>query len=626
MQLTAAVINAGLGDLTLGLEMAGFHVIAAYEMDQKAVAIHKRNFDVPVYPITEEGAPSVDLLAARIYQPVSSRVERHATEYERMMERLANYLQNYKPKAFLLHLNLSSIRTERMGRFFDWAYEHDYHLSCRILDVSQLTGFPVNERMACAVGILKTVGKEFLFPETMALPIVPEEFLDWNDSIDPWYYRINFARTPILEDGSRFYSWKGHAYFGTEHIQWNQMRYPIVLDSQGLRRITHREIANLKGFPEGYSINDKNKSWLYEKLMYAGNVVVLRQVAETLRGMLEYDPWRSQQRLNRIRFKRLFTRYLSELTKKAPDTSLEVEQTGEQADFIFGQGNERLYFEVRYYNNDYALHSKVKAACEHMKLLKEGIPVLVIANEAPEQLKEECKEQYGVYIWDVGNLLWMFSDFPNIRNEFVALLSYSVEHIEPCAPVPNIHRKVEEAKQEELDWRGRLKKIEPGREQFAEYEAICIEMLKYVLGDYLTLWEAQQKSNNGLYRFDLCCKIKNGADHDFFDTIKHYFNTKYIVFEFKNYQKEIGQEEIYTTEKYLYEKALRKVAIIISRNGANQHAFQAARGTLRETGKLILCLSDNALLDMVDIKERGEQEPAEYLGTILDDVLMHLEK
>ena len=99
-----------------------------------------------------------------------------------------------------------------------------------------------------------------------------------------------------------------------------------------------------------------------------------------------------------------------------------------------------------------------------------------------------------------------------------------------------------------------------------------------------------------------------------------------IVFEFKNYQKEIGQEEIYTTEKYLYEKALRKVAIIISRNGANQHAFQAARGTLRETGKLILCLSDNALLDMVDIKERGEQEPAEYLGTILDDVLMHLEK
>lgn len=30
MQLTAAIINAGLGDLTLGLQMSGFNVVAAY--------------------------------------------------------------------------------------------------------------------------------------------------------------------------------------------------------------------------------------------------------------------------------------------------------------------------------------------------------------------------------------------------------------------------------------------------------------------------------------------------------------------------------------------------------------------------------------------------------------------
>ena len=33
MQMTAAVINAGLGDLSLGLEMAGIKVVAAYETD-----------------------------------------------------------------------------------------------------------------------------------------------------------------------------------------------------------------------------------------------------------------------------------------------------------------------------------------------------------------------------------------------------------------------------------------------------------------------------------------------------------------------------------------------------------------------------------------------------------------
>ena len=80
------------------------------------------------------------------------------------------------------------------------------------------------------------------------------------------------------------------------------------------------------------------------------------------------------------------------------------------------------------------------------------------------------------------------------------------------------------------------------------------------------------------------------------------------------------------TEKYLYEKALRKVAVIISRSGPDEHALQAVKGSLRENGKLIICLSDNSLLEMIDIKDRGEQEPAEFLGAILDDLLVHLEK
>lgn len=49
MQLTAAVINAGLGDLSLGLERAGFRVVAAYEMEEKAVKIYQFNLETPVY-------------------------------------------------------------------------------------------------------------------------------------------------------------------------------------------------------------------------------------------------------------------------------------------------------------------------------------------------------------------------------------------------------------------------------------------------------------------------------------------------------------------------------------------------------------------------------------------------
>lgn len=75
-----------------------------------------------------------------------------------------------------------------------------------------------------------------------------------------------------------------------------------------------------------------------------------------------------------------------------------------------------------------------------------------------------------------------------------------------------------------------------------------------------------------------------------------------------------------------YRTALRKTAIIISRRGSDDHALQAAKGSLRENGKLILCLSDLDLLKMADIKAQGEKEPADFLSEMLDRLLIHLEK
>ena len=99
----------------------------------------------------------------------------------------------------------------------------------------------------------------------------------------------------------------------------------------------------------------------------------------------------------------------------------------------------------------------------------------------------------------------------------------------------------------------------------------------------------------------------------------------YIIY-YKNYKEKITQREIYTTEKYLYKKALRSVAIIVSREGASRNALLAAKGCLRENGKLILCLSDKDLNELIHIKEKGEQPTAEFFEAMLDDILIHLEK
>lgn len=41
MQLTAAVINAGIGDLSLALAMAGYHVVTAYETEEKWYMLYR---------------------------------------------------------------------------------------------------------------------------------------------------------------------------------------------------------------------------------------------------------------------------------------------------------------------------------------------------------------------------------------------------------------------------------------------------------------------------------------------------------------------------------------------------------------------------------------------------------
>lgn len=149
--------------------------------------------------------------------------------------------------------------------------------------------------------------------------------------------------------------------------------------------------------------------------------------------------------------------------------------------------------------------------------------------------------------------------------------------------------------------------------------------MKELFIDDLSVWQEQKKSNDDLYRFDLICKIKDEKINSFWKFIEDFFNSKYIIFEFKNYSDFITQKEIYTTEKYLYAKALRGVAIILSCNGGDKNAEKAIKGILRENGKLIISLSNEDIIFMLENKLKNE-DAADYLYDKLDMMLMELEK
>ena len=87
----------------------------------------------------------------------------------------------------------------------------------------------------------------------------------------------------------------------------------------------------------------------------------------------------------------------------------------------------------------------------------------------------------------------------------------------------------------------------------------------------------------------------------------------------------IRQGQICTTEKYLFETALRKVAIIITRHGIDENGMRLAKGILRESGKLIIILNDEDIKEMIALYERGDKATC-VLTKKLDEILTKLEK
>lgn len=269
------------------------------------------------------------------------------------------------------------------------------------------------------------------------------------------------------------------------------------------------------------------------------------------------------------------------------------------------------------------IESGVQRICDIAKAYK-MIPILITFQNIKEEKRDYYYKEYPELILiDIKNLLYTVKDDPKLYNELVAMLPYSIDNIEPQKGFINLDSIQHDDYTSSLI--KEIKLCRSGKLSFVTYEELCCELLKNIFSVDLALWRSQQKSNKDLYRFDLLCRIKDGNQKTFWSILERYFNSKYIIFEFKNYSKPITQKEIYTTERYLYSTALRGVAIVIAANGYEENAYWAAKGSLRENGKLIMLFNTEDLIAMNKMKMEQE-DPANYLLNKLDDLLLELEK
>lgn len=175
-----------------------------------------------------------------------------------------------------------------------------------------------------------------------------------------------------------------------------------------------------------------------------------------------------------------------------------------------------------------------------------------------------------------------------------------------------------------------LNAIPVGIEGAAAFERFCIDCFiteneDIGFGQYIYNGKPQETTVDGQRRFDYVAAIKSPWSSPFqlespWDVFLLDFNSRLIVFEFKNYSGPVTRNEVLLTSKYLSHSAKRSVAILITRSEVGQSAFDEAQSILREHKKLIVAVS---ILDLIDALE-NDQDLNALLAERVTDFLMGL--
>ncbi len=258
--------------------------------------------------------------------------------------------------------------------------------------------------------------------------------------------------------------------------------------------------------------------------------------------------------------------------------------------------------------------AKLRADAERLASLIEttdGLskPIIVIGSDLTPAAKTWSENQFHFHVWDMQELIRQAAPYPEIKQR---LQDYRGDVSKPTlVSDPEIDRLRNQVESH----------IENNTLTPAEYEALCMAVFTKLFDPHLYGFQKQARTSDGGNRYDFICRIKSG--NAFWDGIRQDFRTKAILFECKNYELPIGPDQVYSTERYLFSGALRTVCILVARLGAAESAVRAAQGAMRESGKLIILLSNRDLIEMLQLSTQ-EGGPEDFLDKRIWDFIISL--
>lgn len=341
------------------------------------------------------------------------------------------------------------------------------------------------------------------------------------------------------------------------------------------------------------------------------------------------------------RFEQLTADILETVGFTIKDKDFKGPESGRRVDLIVEWKNVEYICEIKAYRTHRAQLPLLFSAAATLNLLRDELRfpgLLIVSCRVDEVNKKNIMNKFNVALIDIEDLyLWAgksgeFSDylislFEIDKTEVDTFIGREVDDIifnnflgfqeEPTKEILAEIKRHDEGEMLITSLMG----IESGSGMWREYEKSCQNILQYLFKDELKGWHPQTSTSDGLHRYDYICRIS--GTKEFWSFLVGQLNSRYVVFEFKNYTDKITQSQVLTTEKYLLENALRKVAIIICRTGCDSNAKKMIEGAMRESGKLIMVLTDEDMKKMIKLRIGGD-DASDYLSTKVDDFLLKL--
>jgi hypothetical protein len=168
-----------------------------------------------------------------------------------------------------------------------------------------------------------------------------------------------------------------------------------------------------------------------------------------------------------------------------------------------------------------------------------------------------------------------------------------------------------------------LRNCPAGTAGWREFEDTCILILSRLFVPPLMRPRIQARTYSGTDRRDAVFANRSINGQGNWGHLFNELNARMVLFEFKNYDtEEVGKDETNQTRNYLT-APMGRLAIICSRRLPDGGAHVKRNTIFSEDRKVILFVTDEILIEMLYMQERGEDPSDLFMDLVESFYLQH---